>query len=101
MALSLEEASKVVSIDTARVVSVDGSEGGHWSVVESEFEAALEGIESALQVDFLLDDVAEGGLNVEWKAIESADVVGTTVESNVSEVVISAWEDKLEETTKR
>lgn len=97
MALSLEEASKVVCVDAARVVSVDGSEGGHWTVIESEFKAALEGIKSALQVDLLLDDLAEGGLNVEWKAVVSANVVGTTIKSNVSQVVVSAWEDKLEE----
>ena len=100
MALSLKEVSKVVGVDAARVISVDGSEGGHSRVVKSEFKAALQGVQSTLQVDFLLDDLTEACLNVEWKAIIASDIVGTAVEGNISQEVVSAWKDELQETMK-
>ena len=98
MTLSLEEVSEVIGVNASRVVFVDGSEGGHGRVVKSEFEATLQGIESTLQVDFLLNDLTEGSLNVVSKAVESSDIVGTAVKSDISQVVISAWKNELQET---
>ena len=100
MSLSLEESSKVVGVNASRVVSIDGSEGGHWSVVKSEFKAALKSVQSTLQVDFLLNDLTEACLNVEGKAIIASDIVGTAVEGNISQEVVSAWKDKLQEAMK-
>ena len=100
MTLSLEEASQVVGVNTARVVSVDGPECCKWSVVKSEFKAALQGVQSTLQVDLLLNDFAEATLDVKWQAVVATHVVGTAVKSDVPQVVVSAWENELQEATK-
>ena len=95
MALALEEASQIESVDAAIIILVNRSEGSQWRVVVPEFEASLQGIQSTLQIDFLLNDLNNHSLNIEGEAIEPTHESSSAIESTVPQEVVSAWKEEL------
>ena len=57
-------------------------------------------LEGSLEVDLLLNDVGHGELNVSWEVVVPSNVTSWSVESQVSEEVVFAGEDHLDELIK-
>lgn len=57
----------------------------------------LQNFKAALQVDFLLNDVEKCVLNIVGEDIETTDTAGGAVKCNVSQNVVFAGKQKLEE----
>jgi hypothetical protein len=93
-----EEWSKVVGINATIVVFVDGAVGSQGRVVVAGLELTLEDIKTALEVDLLLDNVEESGLDVTSQVVKSTDAASGAVDCDVPEQVVLAREEHLEET---
>lgn len=57
----------------------------------------LQDFKAALQIDFLLNYVEEGVLNVVREDIETTDTAGGAIEGDVSEAVVFTGKQHLEE----
>jgi len=87
-----------VGINATIVVFVDGAVGSQGRVVVAGLELTLEDIKTALEVDLLLDNVEESGLDVTSQVVKSTDAASGTVDCDVPEQVVLAREEHLEET---
>ena len=97
MSILSEERTNVDLVDSSAVVSIDRSVSSVWGVVVLDLEFSLEGLESSLEIDLLLDDSSKGKFDVSWEEVESSNMSGWSVEGSVSEVVVFAWQGNLEE----
>lgn len=97
MAAASEEGAKVKGADAAIVVLVYRSVGGVGSEVVAALELTLQDVKSALEVDFLLEDVAESALNVERQAVVATNVARWAVKGDVAEQVVFAGQKELQE----
>ena len=61
----------------------------------------LQNFKAALQVDFLLNDVEKCVFNIVGEDIETTDTAGGEVKCNVSQNVVFAGKQKLEEPKER
>ena len=99
MADGSEEGAKVESVDSAIVVAVNAAVGSKGAEVVAGLKLALQDVKTALQVDLLLEDIEQGALNVVGKAVEAAHAEGRSVQSDVSEQVVRAGKEHLQEAT--
>lgn len=93
-----EEGAEVEGIDAAIVVPVDRSVGRESGEVVSDLKISLQDVESSLEINLLLDDLAETSLDIVWEGVEAANSEGWSVQGDVSEEVVSAWQKHLQET---
>lgn len=100
MAARTQETAQVVGINTSVVVLVNGAVGSEDGIVVADFEVTLQDVESALQIDFLLEDVQKSMLDVARKRVEATDTLSRSVNSDVAEQVVFAGEEHLHETKK-
>lgn len=96
-----EEGSEVESVDSSVVVTIDTAVSSKGREVVSGLEFALEEIKSTGEVDFLLEDVEDGSLDIVRERVEAANAEGRSVESDVSQEVVSAGKEHLEEVLER
>ena len=92
-----EEGSEVESVDSSVVVTIDTAVSSKGREVVSGLEFALEEIKSAGKVDFLLEDVEDGSLDIVRERVEAANAEGRSVKSDVSQEVVSAGKEHLKE----
>ncbi len=92
-----EEGAKVEGVDPSIVVAVDAAVGSKGREVVANLNLTLQDVKTAHQVDFLLEDIEEGALDIVGQAIEAADTVRGTVEGDVSEQVVRAGQKHLKE----
>jgi len=92
-----EEGSEVESVDSSVVVTIDTAVSSKGREVVSGLEFALEEIKSTGEVDFLLEDVEDGSLDIVRERVEAANAEGRSVESDVSQEVVSAGKEHLKE----
>jgi len=92
-----EEGSEVESVDSSVVVTIDAAVSGEGREVVSHLELTLEDVKTTGEVDFLLEDVEEGSLDIVRERVETANAEGRSVKSDVSQEVVSAGEEHLEE----
>ena len=74
VAAAAEEGAQIEGVDTSIVVLVDRSVGSVGREIVADFEITLEDVQSSLEVDFLLEDVKEGQLDVAGEAVVAANV---------------------------
>lgn len=98
VAAGSEEGSKVEGVDSSVVVPVNGSVGRKRGVVVSGLEVSLEDIESSGEVKFLLDDVAEGVLDVVGQRVVASASESGAIKGHVPEEVVLTRKEHLEET---
>jgi len=79
MSVLSKERSTVDLVNSPAVVSVHRSESGIGRVVKLQLELPLEGLESSLQVNLLLEDGAKSKLNVSGKILHPSNVSGRPV----------------------
>ena len=60
-------------------------------------EFSLEAFKSSLEIDFFLNDIGQGELNVSWKVIVSANSSRWSIKGSISQEVVLAWKHHLEE----
>ena len=96
-----QEGAQVVGVNSSVVVSIDGPVSSKGGEVVPDFEVSLASVESPLKVNFSLNDLNEGHLDVSGKVLVSADSVGGSVECDVSEEVVFAGKDHLQVTKDR
>ena len=92
-----EEGSEVESVDSSVVVTIDTAVSSKGREVVSGLEFALEEIKSTGEVDFLLEDVEDGSLDIVRERVEAANAEGRSVKSDVSQEVVSAGKEHLKE----
>ena len=86
-----KECSQVQSVDSSIIVAIDGTIGSEGRVVISHFELTLQDVETTHQVDLFLEDIGDGALDIQGKAVKAANTMGWAVKGDVSEEVVSAW----------
>ena len=98
MTLGSEEITNVNGIkDSGSGKSFNGIESSVSRVAGGVSEISLEGLKSSLKSNLLLDDIAHSGLNVSWEDLVGEHSWGNSHGGSVSEVVILAWEEHLDE----
>ena len=97
MATGSEEGAEVEGVDSSVVVAVDAAVGSERREIVADLKLSLEDIESAHQIDLLLEDVEDGTLNVVGEGVEATNAEGWAVKGDVSQEVVSAGKEHLEE----
>ena len=64
MAHVSQESAEVESVDSTIIVAVNATVASQGRVVESDLEVTSQGIQSSHKINFLLENVAEGALDV-------------------------------------
>lgn len=96
-----EERAEVQGADATVVVLIDRSVRGIGREVVAALEVTLEDVKSALEADFLLENVKESLLNVKGQAVVAANVPRRAVEGDVAQQVVFAGQKELEEPKER
>jgi hypothetical protein len=97
VAASTEETSKIKRVYATIVVFVDGAIGCEEVVVVSDFQVAFEDVKTSLEGDLRFENCDNSMLNVVSEAIVAANSHGWTVQRDVSEQVVFARKQHLQE----
>ena len=73
MAHVSQESAEVESVDSTIIVAVNATVASQGRVVESDLEVASQGIQASHKINLLLEDVAEGALDVIGETIKATD----------------------------
>ena len=87
-----------MGVNATIVVFVNGTESGKDRVVVTHFEITLEDIKASLKVNFLFENVEQGMLDIAGKGVEATNTLSRAVNSDVTEKVVFAREEHLQET---
>ena len=97
MAHVSQESAEVEGVNSTIVVAVNATVASQGRVVESDLEVASQGIQASHKINFLLEDVAEGALDVIGETIVAADESRRAIKSDVTEQVVRAGQQHLQE----
>ena len=97
MAHVSQESAEVEGVDSTIVVAVNATVASQGRVVESDLEVASQGIQASHKINLLLEDVAEGALDVIGETIVAADESRGAIKSDVTEQVVRAGQQHLQE----
>jgi hypothetical protein len=100
VATASQEGTKVEGADATIVVLVNRAVRSVSREVISTLQIALEDVKSALKADFLLEDVQQGLLDVEWEAVVAANISGRSVKSDIAQQIVFTRQKELEEPKK-
>jgi hypothetical protein len=95
--LASKETSEVGGVDDTVAISVNSVVGSRGGVVIPECEVLLQVVNPSLESELILDNSGEGTVNVNWELIVTTDSGGIPVLGAVSQVVVFAREQHLEE----
>lgn len=97
LAVLAEEGAQVHSVNRATIVLVDRSEGRQRRVIVLHLQLTLQDLDTASKVNFFFHDRSHRELDIPWQAVEPADPSARSVQGHISQDVVLARKEHLDE----
>jgi hypothetical protein len=98
LTLGSEEFTDVDGVqDTLSCEFLNGVEGRVGGVIQQGSKILLKRLKSSLEGYLFLNNIGQGGLNFSWKDLVREDCWGNSDGGSISEVVVLAWQEHLDE----